>query len=102
MKKIVVLSDAYAYKEDCKRIKKVFADKGYDITVDQAENLWSKYSDSMCAGWLFLPKDDEEIFLNVNAYWKEDDSCSHEYDPIYEDGTMCVDCGYLAPLVGPA
>ena len=47
---------------DVKRIQQVLLDNNYSSTLNDCANLWEDYSDSMCAGWLHLPQDDEELF----------------------------------------
>ena len=71
MKKIITKIDI-SYLEDCKRIQKIFTDRGYDITIMQAEFLWEKYSAEMCAGWLCLLSSDDQIFKSVQGYWREE------------------------------
>ena len=46
--------------EDCKRIKKVLFDAGYDLTLEEVEELWHNVSDEVCACWL-CADDDENI-----------------------------------------
>lgn len=48
--------------EDVKRIQRVLLDNNYTSTLKDCANLWDDYSDSMCAGWMNLPKDDYELF----------------------------------------
>lgn len=38
--------------EDCKRIKKVLFDEGYDLTLNEVEELWYEISDSASSCWL--------------------------------------------------
>ena len=49
--------------EDCKRIKKVLFDEGYDLTLNEVEELWYEVSDKACACW--LNADNEECI----KYW---------------------------------
>jgi hypothetical protein len=50
---------------DVGRIVQVFADKGHTISRADARAAWEKYSDSMCAGWLVLHEDDDDLFEEV-------------------------------------
>lgn len=52
------------YPEDCIRIRNCLNIIGYDASLIDAENLWNKHSDDVCANWLYLPKTDEEL-LNI-------------------------------------
>lgn len=47
--------------DDARRIKTALDNAGVRTTTYEAYVAWDKYSDSMCAGWLFLPDTDEEI-----------------------------------------
>lgn len=60
------------YAEDTKRIRDVVRAKGYQCSLEQAKALWSEYSDSMAAGWLHLPDDDDELFGCISHYIIED------------------------------
>lgn len=63
MKKIVLKLDRdFDYPEDVERIVKVLADRGYKCSPGDAAILWDRYSDSMAAGWMMLPQDDEDVF----------------------------------------
>jgi hypothetical protein len=47
---------------DVRRIHKVLASRGHWVTLDMCHQMWDNYSDSMCAGWIILPEDDETIY----------------------------------------
>ena len=53
--------------DDVKRIQQVLLDNGYSSLLEDCERLWDNYSDDMCAGWMGLPEDDEELF-NILEY----------------------------------
>jgi hypothetical protein len=61
-----------SFPEDVDRIISICKTKGYDIDYKTAEIAWEKYSDSMCAGWLMLGDDDEEIFNNLMSQLEEE------------------------------
>lgn len=49
---------ALDYGEDVMRIWLAMVTVGNcDCTLKDAENAWSEYSDSMCAGWLIVEKE---------------------------------------------
>lgn len=54
------------YLQDCERIVAVMAKHGYEITVEQAYEAWTAYSDSMAAGWMCLGED-EEVLQDVRG-----------------------------------
>jgi len=60
----------YTDDKDISRIMSIFDEKGITITESQAQRLWELYSDSLCAGWLSLPADDEEVFVKVTPFFK--------------------------------
>ncbi len=50
------------YEDDTKRIVQVAFKHGVVLTPNQAERVWEAYSESMAAGWMYLPKTDEELW----------------------------------------
>lgn len=60
------------YPQDVVRIVDIFADRGYIITYNDAARAWEEYSDGLCAGWLVLPDDDEEVFETVFNHFEEE------------------------------
>lgn len=63
-------NDHYNYTDDINRIVKIFADRGYEITSEDAFRAWEEFSDSMCAGWLILGSDDQ-VFDDAFYYFEE-------------------------------
>lgn len=53
------------YPADVLRIRQVALRNGLDLTDAQAQDAWDRYSDSMAAGWMGLPEDDEELYSTV-------------------------------------
>lgn len=77
MKKLVFRNpyvEEFRYPKDLKRIVKVFADRGYEISEQDALSAWELYSDSMCAGWLVLGTDDDFVFYNIRSYFESHES----------------------------
>jgi len=60
----------FEYTSDIERIVKIFADRGYEISHQDAVRAWESYSDSMCAGWMNLGNDDE-VFQDAFYYFEE-------------------------------
>jgi len=54
--------DRPEYKDDSIRIAAVAYEHSIVLTLKQAEKVWQIYSDSMAAGWMLLPKTDEELW----------------------------------------
>lgn len=62
----------HEYTNDIDRIVKIFADRGYEITHEEAVRAWECVSESLCAGWLNLDSsDDDEIFRDAFYYFDE-------------------------------
>lgn len=57
------------HKLDAEIIKGVLIEKGFvNAGLNDAVRLWSGFSDSYAAGWLYLPEDTEEIFRCINPH----------------------------------
>lgn len=77
MKKLVFKKPTHDYhsyqKEDIQRIVSVCARKGYELSEQDAMLAWEKYSeDHYCAGWLILPKEDEQLFNDIMKVMEEE------------------------------
>ena len=55
-------NEGFEYYTDIQRMIKVCNDRGINISPKLAKKLWSRYSDNLCACWLYLPDSDEELF----------------------------------------
>lgn len=53
------------YLDDCQRIVTVAAKNGYLVSLREAELIWEDESRLMCAGWLFLPENDEILWMRI-------------------------------------
>lgn len=58
----------FDYPEDIDRIIKVCKKEQIYLTHKQAERIWQNHSEGYCAGWLFLPENDEAILRVVKNY----------------------------------
>lgn len=59
---------------ECRRIIRVLKERGYDCTPEQAEQLWSMYSESFAAGWMSMrDMEDGDVFVAVRYYFEVDD-----------------------------
>ncbi len=63
--------DQFEYTGDIDRLVQIFSERGYDISFTDAGHAWEQYSDSMCAGWLMLDRDDEYVFNSIFHYFEE-------------------------------
>lgn len=69
MKEIEIVSEhGQRYIDDIRRIKNILLHRGYNATLTNSEQLWDRYSDSMAAGWMTLPENDEEVFECISYY----------------------------------
>lgn len=53
------------HHSDCHRIQEVLLRNGYTSTLKDCYDLWSDYSYSYAAGWLYLPEEDEELWNTI-------------------------------------
>lgn len=72
MTNIRILRDTpLRYPHDCERIVEIMRERGYHCTLEQAEELWDKASDSVCAGWLIVDGyDDDDVFSRISGYFE--------------------------------
>lgn len=47
------------HRHDIEKIAAVITASGRPTTLDEAYDAWRAYSDSMCAGWMRVPDDDD-------------------------------------------
>lgn len=74
MKTIKVLrpdNDNFMWQSDVAVIVQVFKDKGYNITDEQAREIWERNSKSVAAGWLNLPANEEHLWQEMLPWWEE-------------------------------
>ena len=55
-------------KTDSQRIRQVAAAHGVVLSLIEAHFLWTRLSDDWCAGWLYLPQDDDRLWQQVEPY----------------------------------
>lgn len=56
------------YVEDCKMLKAILFDKGFDLTLQECEKLWDAVSEAASASWLNVSEDTVNEFLFNNYY----------------------------------
>lgn len=56
------------YVEDCKMLKSILFDKGFDLTLQECEKLWEDISEAASASWLNVSEDTVNEFLFNNYY----------------------------------
>jgi len=79
------IEDARDNRNDAQPIVEALWRLGIEISLRDAWEAWEKHSESMAAGWLFLPDTDEEILSSISYYLDikdEDvcDACSNDWD----------------------
>jgi hypothetical protein len=98
MKKIRIKKDTpideFHFTDDCIRLQKIFATHDLEISLDDARDLYEEYSDSYCAGWLMMGKDDNLLFDNLKDYYEIIDNDCKECDGsgYSEDENICDYC----------
>lgn len=50
---------------DVVRIQRVAEQHGYEADLEACAYIWGYYSDTMAAGWINLPEDDEYLWPQV-------------------------------------
>ena len=65
---MIVIVNTAEYPDDVSRIQKVLADRDLEATLKECEEMWQKYSDSMAASWMILPRKDEDVFNIISSY----------------------------------
>ena len=53
---------------DVRRIVEVALKHGVILSPHEAYKAWSDHSDDLCAGWLFLPDDDNELWGELPSW----------------------------------
>lgn len=53
------------YPADVQRIRQVALRNGLDLDDADAQAAWERFSESMAAGWMALPEDDEDLYTTV-------------------------------------
>lgn len=73
MIKKIYTEDNYSHRhiDDVVRIKKVMFENGYECDLPDAAGIWEDYSDSMAAGWMFLPYYDDELWIMIECSVEE-------------------------------
>ena len=57
------------YREDSiLRMMKICIERNILATEEQVVDAWEGYSDSMCAGWMLLPDNDDDVFVLLEPH----------------------------------
>lgn len=60
------------FPQDIVRIVDIFIDRGYVVSYGDAAKAWEQHSETLCAGWLMLPYEDQEVFDAIFNYFEDD------------------------------
>lgn len=71
LKTIKVKEEFTDYTNDVLRIQRVLIDKGYYAENSQCRRIWQLHSEEYAAGWLKLPKTDEEIYESIRPHFED-------------------------------
>ena len=53
---------------DLKRLQsQLLSEEKFVFTIEQCANIWMNYSNDLSASWLYFPKKDEDILLEIKA-----------------------------------
>lgn len=70
-KKIRLVTDYDSFElHGAVRVQSALARQGFDCSIAEAHRLWEAFSESMCAGWMHIPNDDDEVLASVRAYFE--------------------------------
>jgi len=72
------------YPSDVSRICDVLRDRGFRADRGQALQMWENYSESMCAGWMILPEDDDVLYGELQHMFEPINS---RYGQTYKAGS---------------
>lgn len=50
------------YQKDAVKIVRDYLKHGYKISIEQAEDIWSAYSEELCASWIIMGDDTNGLF----------------------------------------
>ena len=53
------------YSDDITRMRQICHRKGFETTREELAEAWARCSAKLSAGWLILPEDDEQVFLDL-------------------------------------
>lgn len=56
------------YPEDTKRIRDILRNNEIDVSLEQCQTAWRKYSEIVSSDWANLPSD-REILASINQYF---------------------------------
>jgi hypothetical protein len=60
------------HTDDIMRLSRVAAMHGHVLPADVAYEVWSEYSDTFAAGWLYLDgHDDDQLWFVIQRYTEE-------------------------------
>jgi hypothetical protein len=62
-------TNAACFSKDIARLVQILENQGLFCTKEQAQELWERRSDAMCACWLILPKEDAQVLLDIKPYF---------------------------------
>lgn len=71
MKRLRLKTQAH-HSSDVEQIWQAMTDAGYDVCRCECRKAWEEYSDSMEAGWMFVPEDDPEKIISCIIRYFED------------------------------
>lgn len=59
------------FPDDCARIVRVLAARGFSLTPAMAAEAWEAYSETLCAGWMTLDDSDDTLVPKVLSGLRE-------------------------------
>lgn len=71
--KLKIVCGVDDFPEDTDRIVRVMNERGFECPRDMALAIWKHESEASCAGWLGLPKSDDDLFAYLRAWFEVDE-----------------------------
>lgn len=78
------------FRIDVERMLRCANDAGYGLTEDDLVSAWTDYSESLCATWMMLPKENDNL---LSILLKHIESTSSSRDGSIQFTTTVVDAG---------
>ena len=71
LRKILIIGkDDSSHQYDVDLIRAALVNHGFYATNEQARILWTKFSTTLSAAWIKLPKTDDAIVTNIRPFFK--------------------------------
>lgn len=70
------------FPEDIKRMRQRLEHAGHSVSDREVVLAWAHYSDSLCANWMALPRDDDALTDTLLAHMPDAPAPLHQFLPV--------------------